>query len=64
VAAGHAIVAAAGGTVTTPDGAELVYGRAADGFHIPGFIIPGFIAWGDPTTVRETLGGRLGGAGA
>jgi 3'(2'), 5'-bisphosphate nucleotidase len=49
-AAGHAIVAAAGGTVTAPDGAELVYGRAADGFRIPGFI-----AWGDPAIVQSTL---------
>jgi 3'(2'), 5'-bisphosphate nucleotidase len=41
VAAGHAILAAAGGVVTTPAGAELVYGRT-DHFHVPGFI-----AWGD-----------------
>lgn len=37
VTAGHAILAAAGGAVTTPDGAQLVYGRTDD-FHIPGFI--------------------------
>jgi 3'(2'), 5'-bisphosphate nucleotidase len=42
VAAGHAILAAAGGVVTTPEGKALLYGRADD-FHIPGFI-----AWGDP----------------
>jgi 3'(2'), 5'-bisphosphate nucleotidase len=49
VAAGHAILAAAGGIATAPDGAELVYG------HAPGFHVPGFIAWGDPaqTTVLE-----------
>lgn len=37
VAAGHAIVAAAGGIVTAPNGAELTYGAAPD-FHVPGFI--------------------------
>ncbi|HWE17710.1 MAG TPA: 3'(2'),5'-bisphosphate nucleotidase CysQ [Hyphomicrobiaceae bacterium] len=41
VAAGHAILAAAGGIVTAPDGGELVYG------HAPDFHVPGFIAWGD-----------------
>jgi 3'(2'), 5'-bisphosphate nucleotidase len=46
VAAGHAILAAAGGIVTTPDGAELVYGRAPD-LHVTGFI-----AWGDPSAAR------------
>ncbi len=49
VAAGHAVLAAAGGIVTTPDGAELVYGRTRD-FHVPGFI-----AWGDPGAVEEAL---------
>jgi 3'(2'), 5'-bisphosphate nucleotidase len=43
-AAGHAIVTAAGGEVTTPSGAPLRYGRAQQDFKIPGFI-----AWGDPT---------------
>jgi 3'(2'), 5'-bisphosphate nucleotidase len=42
VAAGHAILAAAGGIVAAPDGAELVYG------HTPDFHVPGFVAWGDP----------------
>ena len=49
VAAGHAILAAAGGVVTTPDGAELVYG------HTESFHIPGFIAWGDPKAAQEFL---------
>jgi len=43
-AAGHAIVAAAGGAVTTPSGMPLRYGRAGEDFKIPGFV-----AWGDPT---------------
>jgi 3'(2'), 5'-bisphosphate nucleotidase len=44
IAAGHALVTAAGGVVTTPEGAPLRYGDAA-----PGYNVPGFIAWGDPT---------------
>ncbi len=47
VAAGHAILAAAGGSVTTPTGAPLVYGNAADRFRIPAFV-----AWGDPAAAR------------
>jgi 3'(2'), 5'-bisphosphate nucleotidase len=41
VAAGHAILTAAGGHVTAPDGKPLVYGS-------PELLIPGFIASGDP----------------
>ena len=41
VAAGHAVLAAAGGMVVTPDGTPLRYGS-------DGFLIPGFVAWGDP----------------
>jgi 3'(2'), 5'-bisphosphate nucleotidase len=44
VAAGHAVVAAAGGVITTPEGAPLPYGRIAEQFRIPAFI-----AWGDPS---------------
>jgi 3'(2'), 5'-bisphosphate nucleotidase len=44
VAAGHAVVAAAGGKVTDARGANLRYGEGRDGF-----IIPQFIAWGDPS---------------
>jgi 3'(2'), 5'-bisphosphate nucleotidase len=49
VAAGHAVLVAAGGCVTAPDGAELIYGRTPD-FHIPGFI-----ALGDPGAAGEVL---------
>ena len=49
VAAGDAIVTAAGGMVTTVDGKPLSYGRVAQGF-----IVPGFIAWGDPS-IAATL---------
>jgi 3'(2'), 5'-bisphosphate nucleotidase len=41
VAAGHAILAAAGGSVTDPAGAALAYGTAE-------LRIPAFLAWGDP----------------
>jgi 3'(2'), 5'-bisphosphate nucleotidase len=43
VAAGHAVLAAAGGVVTTPEGAPLSYGRIAENFRVPAFV-----AWGDP----------------
>ena len=43
VAAGHALLSAAGGTVTRPDGAPLRYGGIADRFRIPAFV-----AWADP----------------
>jgi 3'(2'), 5'-bisphosphate nucleotidase len=43
VAAGHAVLTAAGGIVASPEGAPLRYGRIADNFRIPAFV-----AWGDP----------------
>jgi 3'(2'), 5'-bisphosphate nucleotidase len=43
IAAGHAILKAAGGQVAAPDGAPLVYGTS-------NLLIPAFIAWGDPVT--------------
>jgi 3'(2'), 5'-bisphosphate nucleotidase len=42
IAAGHAVLAAAGGLVTAPDGRPLAYGRVQERF-----VVPGFIAWGD-----------------
>jgi len=42
VAAGHAVVAAAGGKITDAGGNQLRFGEGQ-----PGFIVPGFIAWGD-----------------
>jgi 3'(2'), 5'-bisphosphate nucleotidase len=42
VAAGHAIVRAAGGNVTAPDGSPVVYGTRD-------FLIPRFVATGDPS---------------
>jgi 3'(2'), 5'-bisphosphate nucleotidase len=43
VAAGHAVVTAAGGKVTDSRGAELHFGLGQEDF-----IVPEFIAWGDP----------------
>ena len=42
IAAGHAIVTAAGGIMTAPSGAPLHYGRAPADFKVPGFVV-----WGD-----------------
>ena len=46
VAAGHAVVSAAGGKVTDSRGAELHFGLGREDF-----IVPEFIAWGDPAAV-------------
>jgi 3'(2'), 5'-bisphosphate nucleotidase len=43
IAAGDAVLTAAGGAVLTPDGARLIYGQTGRGFRIPEFI-----AWGRP----------------
>jgi len=43
VAAGHAVVTAAGGRITDASGEPLVFGTGRNGF-----IVPEFIAWGDP----------------
>ncbi|WP_298256495.1 3'(2'),5'-bisphosphate nucleotidase CysQ [Bradyrhizobium sp.] len=43
VAAGHALVTAAGGKVTDPTGGDVRFGEGRSDF-----IIPAFIAWGDP----------------
>ncbi len=40
-AAGHAVLAAAGGTVTRLDGSPFLYGRAAEGFTNPHFVARG-----------------------
>lgn len=43
IAAGHALVASAGGLVVTPEGEPLRYGQADRKF-----IVPGFVAWANP----------------
>jgi 3'(2'), 5'-bisphosphate nucleotidase len=47
IAAGHAIVTAAGGRITDAHGADLQFGRGREDF-----IVPAFIAWGDPSAAR------------
>ena len=47
IAAGHAVLAAAGGVVTNPKAGALEYGRADLNFRVPSFV-----AWGDPSRVR------------
>jgi 3'(2'), 5'-bisphosphate nucleotidase len=49
VAAGHAVLTAAGGSVLTPDGEPLRYGTAERR-------IPGFLAWGGPSPVGAIKG--------
>jgi 3'(2'), 5'-bisphosphate nucleotidase len=48
VAAGYAVVTAAGGIVTDRQGALLKFGDAAGNFRIPAFI-----AWGDPDKAKS-----------
>jgi len=47
LAAGDAIVTAAGGLVTTPKGSPLAYDMRRERF-----LVDGFIAWGDPSAPR------------
>jgi 3'(2'), 5'-bisphosphate nucleotidase len=47
VAAGHALVTAAGGKVTDAQGNDVQFGRGHEGF-----IVPEFIAWGDAAAAR------------
>jgi 3'(2'), 5'-bisphosphate nucleotidase len=48
VAAGHAVLTAAGGKVTDGKGGALRFGEARDGF-----LVPQFIAWGDPAAATQ-----------
>jgi 3'(2'), 5'-bisphosphate nucleotidase len=47
IAAGCAILTAAGGKVTDPAGNDIRFAQGADKF-----LVPGFIAWGDPTIAK------------
>jgi 3'(2'), 5'-bisphosphate nucleotidase len=49
IAAGHAILKAAGGGVIAPDGAALAYGTND-------LLIPAFLAWGDPASAVTIKG--------
>jgi 3'(2'), 5'-bisphosphate nucleotidase len=48
IAAGHAVVTAAGGKITDAAGGELRFGQGTKK-GAKDFIVPAFIAWGDPT---------------
>jgi len=48
IAAGHAVLAAAGGIVMAPDGTSLTYGQARAGFRLEGFV-----ACGDRSAARK-----------
>ena len=50
IAAGQAIVTAAGGKVTDEAGAPLRFGERRDGF-----IVPSFVAWGDPSVAAPIV---------
>jgi len=41
IAAGHAILMAAGGSIRTPEGAPLHYGKREDDYEVPSFIATG-----------------------
>ena len=56
VAAGHALLTAAGGSVLAPDGSPLRYGQQEEHFRIPAFV-----AWGDPASPAR-LKAQLGSA--
>ncbi len=48
IASGQALVVAAGGVMTAPDGSALAYGTKA-----PNFLVPAFVAWGDPQAAAQ-----------
>ena len=50
IAAGCAILGAAGGTVTDPSGGALRFGHRANNF-----LVAGFIAWGDPAKAASNV---------
>src|SRR4029079_130527 len=47
IAAGCAILSAAGGKITDPKGGELRFACGTEDFRVPGFV-----AWGDPKIAR------------
>jgi 3'(2'), 5'-bisphosphate nucleotidase len=50
IAAGHAVVTAAGGMVTDAHGAPLRFGEREGSF-----VVPAFIAWGDPAAAARAF---------
>jgi 3'(2'), 5'-bisphosphate nucleotidase len=55
IAAGHAVLVAAGGSVRMPDGRPLAYGVGPIGFRVPAFI-----AVGEPSMLARVVGSRIG----
>lgn len=53
IAAGDAVLTAAGGLVTTLDGRPMAYGKVRQSTD-DDFANPHFVAWGDPSLVRPT----------
>jgi 3'(2'), 5'-bisphosphate nucleotidase len=51
IAAGHAVLSAAGGTLTRPDGSAIAYGSLERNL-----LVPDFVAWGDPVAARRNPG--------
>jgi 3'(2'), 5'-bisphosphate nucleotidase len=51
VAAGHAVLLAAGGQVVLPDGAPFLYGKADTGYRNTGFV-----AWGKSPLAANVSG--------
>lgn len=52
IAAGHAVLTAAGGSVTAPDGQPLAYGANPDGFLVPQFLALGDTAGFQPLGIK------------
>jgi 3'(2'), 5'-bisphosphate nucleotidase len=50
IAAGDAVLTAAGGLVAAPDGGAVTYGHAERGFRVPAFV-----AWGDATAAQSHM---------
>lgn len=50
VAAGYAVVVAAGGKIVATNGGALPFGRVREGFRLPGFV-----AWGDPKAAARIM---------
>jgi len=55
IAAGHAVLAAAGGTVTTTDGKAMKYLKKEGMSRPEPFLNPSFVAWGRPNLVRASV---------
>jgi 3'(2'), 5'-bisphosphate nucleotidase len=55
IAAGHAVLVAAGGVVRSPEGTALAYGRRDRDFRVGAFI-----AWGDPAAAEKLGLRRMG----